>query len=66
MATQKPQTPSVTKTAGAATTQAVKAETPITYDGEAIATGKTFDVRAADLAQLLAVNAVTIVESTAA
>lgn len=57
MATKKPQDVVVTKT--------VTANVPVQYDNVAMAVGDTFEVRETDLPQLLAVNAVAVVDAAA-
>ncbi len=58
MATQKTQT--APPPTASVKTVTVMAQTPITYDGKAVAPGEVFDVREADLGQLLSVKAVTV------
>ena len=57
MATKKPQDVVTTKT--------VTANVPVQYDNVAMAVGDTFEVRETDLPQLLAVNAVAVVDAAA-
>lgn len=57
MATKKPQDVVATKT--------VTANVPVQYDNVAMAVGDTFEVRETDLPQLLAVNAVAVVDAAA-
>lgn len=67
MATQKPKSPApVAVVADAPATTTAVARVPVLYDSTLVAPGETFELRVADLAQLLAVGAVAAEADTPA